>query len=440
MTRFHAVPIALFAAVLAASPALAGADVVVKAKATLLYNFLGLPNDGNQPLGSLTPGPGGVLYGTTASGGGANAGTVFELTPPATGQGAWTETVIHSFSGPDGASPQSTLVIDGKGNLYGTAVEGGPAGSFGVVFELSPPVTGSTAWTETVVTAFTGHNGADPYARLVIDAKGNLYGTTARGGLGFTSGAFSGYGVVFELTPPASGQTAWTEKVRHYFDGGSNLFNLGGNIPTGGLAIDSAGSLYGTTAGGGGTGCGSGCGTVFKLTPTQTTAWTRTTLHVFNFTDGYDPVSSLAFDRSGNLYGTTAGGGKYGKGVVFRLVAPAIGRPTTAKPAYTYQILHNFTGAGDDGANPQGDVVLDAAGDVYVTTPGGGTQANGVFKFSPIADRKTGLWTETVFSVPEGAIGATIKAGVIVDEDGNIYGAASVGGASGNGVIFELTP
>jgi uncharacterized repeat protein (TIGR03803 family) len=440
MTRFHAVPIALFAAVLAASPALAGADVVVKAKATLLYNFLGLPNDGNQPLGSLTPGPGGVLYGTTASGGGANAGTVFELTPPATGQGAWTETVIHSFSGPDGASPQSTLVIDGKGNLYGTAVEGGPAGSFGVVFELSPPVTGSTAWTETVVTAFTGRNGADPYARLVIDAKGNLYGTTARGGLGFTSGAFSGYGVVFELTPPASGQTAWTEKVRHYFDGGSNFFNLGGNIPTGGLAIDSAGSLYGTTAGGGGTGCGSGCGTVFKLTPTQTTAWTRTTLHVFNFTDGYDPVSSLALDRSGNLYGTTAGGGKYGKGVVFRLVAPAIGRPTTAKPAYTYQILHNFTGAGDDGANPQGDVVLDAAGNVYVTTPGGGTQANGVFKFSPIADRKTGLWTETVFSVPEGAIGATIKAGVIVDEAGNIYGAASVGGASGNGVIFELTP
>lgn len=440
MIRFSAVAFAVFTASACAATAPAGAEVFVTAKVTPLYNFVGFPSDGNQPLGSLTPGPGGVLYGTTASGGGANAGTVYALMPPATGQAAWTETVIHSFSGSDGAAPQGTLVIDGKGNLYGTAVEGGPAGSFGVVFELSPPVTGSTAWSETVLYAFTGHNGADPYARLVIDAKGNLYGTTARGGLGFTSGAFTGYGVVFKLTPPAPGQTAWTERVLHYFEGGSNLLNSGGNIPTGGLAMDSAGSLYGTTAGGGSLGCGSGCGTVFKLTPEGTTAWARSTLHVFNFTDGYAPVSGLVFDRSRNLYGTTTGGGTYGKGVVFRLVAPAIGRPTTAKPAYTYQILHNFTGAGDDGANPQGDVVLDAAGNVYVTTPGGGTQVNGVFKFSPIADRKTGLWTETVFSVPEGAIGATIKAGVIIDEAGNIYGAASVGGASGNGVIFELTP
>ena len=174
---------------------------------TILQDF-SHPANGNLPSGVLMADGAGNLYGTT-SGGGKNStachsdrrcGVVFELSPPAAGGTAWTETVLYAFKGTDGQNPTGGLIADGAGNLFGTAAEGGNykacAGGFGcgLVFELSPPVAGQTAWTETVLRSFNGAKGETPYGGLIRDSAGNLYGTTESGGT-------HDDGVVFEVTP-----------------------------------------------------------------------------------------------------------------------------------------------------------------------------------------------------------------------------------------------
>ena len=217
---------------------------------SVLYSFCSLKNcrDGAFPfVGGLVFDPAGNLYGTTEfSGDESGGGVVFELSP--NGDGSWKESVLHAFCSlkncHDGANPLDTLIFDKAGNLYGTA-EGGGAGA-GVVFELSP--IGDGRWKEKVLHSFAGRNGAVPYAGLIFDQAGNLYGTTFEGGV-------PGGGVVFKLTPHATG--AWGETVLHDFS------DKAGAIPFSGLIFDTAGNLYGTTYGD----SNSTFGSVYEITP-----------------------------------------------------------------------------------------------------------------------------------------------------------------------------
>jgi len=178
-------------------------------------------------------------------------GVVFELSPPTLGQTAWTETALYAFHGVhDGYYPSASLIADGSGNLYGTTVQGGASGD-GIAFELSPPANGGTKWNETVLYTFSGAGGEFPGGGLLADGTGNLYGTASSGG--------SGTGVVFKLSPPPEGQMAWTETVLYTFGDRER----DGYYPSASLIADGSGNLYGTTAQGG----SHSDGTVFKLTP-----------------------------------------------------------------------------------------------------------------------------------------------------------------------------
>jgi uncharacterized repeat protein (TIGR03803 family) len=181
---------------------------------TVLYTFFP-GTDGTYPATSLVSDPQGNFYGTTPEGGANNLGAVYELSPKS--GGGWTETIIHSFSGPDGDAPEAGLVRDSVGDLYGTTVAGGPNFCFGegcgLIFELSPVFGG---WVETVLYNFTGQtDGGYPESQLIFDAAGNLYGTTARGGV-LSDCNGNGCGTIFELSPSSSG---WTENVLYSFQG-----------------------------------------------------------------------------------------------------------------------------------------------------------------------------------------------------------------------------
>jgi uncharacterized repeat protein (TIGR03803 family) len=202
----------------------------------------------------------------SAGGGTGNNGTVFKLTPPAKGQTAWTETVLYHFTGgSDGSLPYAGLIADNSGALYGETQQGGSGcpqvNGCGTVFKLTPSAKGQTAWTETVLYRFTGgSDGATPRAGLIADKQGVLYGTTTVGGgqSPCLRRSAVGCGTVFKLTPPAKGQTTWTETVLYRFKGATS----DGSVPFGGLIADNSGALYSTT----GVGGTASLGTVFKLT------------------------------------------------------------------------------------------------------------------------------------------------------------------------------
>jgi uncharacterized repeat protein (TIGR03803 family) len=257
---------------------------------------------------------------------------------------AQTFTVIRSFTGgSDGADPLSGLFFAG-GNLFGTASSGGSSG-LGVVFRLS--LSGQ----ETVLHEFTGGtDGANPQGRLVMDKAGNFYGTTTAGGV-------SNAGTVFKVTRRGK------ETILYSFTGKPDGAN-----PVAGLAIDSAGNLYGTTTAGG----ANGNGTVFKLAiPTVSGGeWTEEVLYSFGKSpDGTVPVAGVTFDSSGNLYGTTSAGGTSGYGTVFQL--------TPSGSAWTETILHHFA-LKSDGGIPYAGLVLDSNGNLYgAATEGGAGGQNG---------------------------------------------------------------
>jgi uncharacterized repeat protein (TIGR03803 family) len=267
---------------------------------TPLYKFSG-HSDGSNPYGATVVfDQAGNLYGTTFGGGGgsctAGCGVVYKLTPAGSG---WTESVVYTFTGgADGASPWAGVTLDQAGNLYGTTSSGGAFGG-GTVYELSPSGSG---WTQKTLHSFQRQpDGASPYAGLIFDQSGNLYGATQYGGSG-------GGGTAFELTPSGG---SWTYTVLYNFIGSGGGLAKG---PVANLVMDSAGNLYGTTAGDGAYRFGS----AFKLTH-GTGGWTYTSLH--DFTSGPDggyPRSNLVFDASGKLYGT-AYAGAYGNGVVFQI-------------------------------------------------------------------------------------------------------------------------
>ena len=188
---------------------------------TTLYSFQG-GADGKRPTDALVEDKTGAFYGTTYNGGGGTicqggqgCGTVFKLTPPVAGQKTWTETLLWLFTGgEDGSNPYAGVSLDKSGNLYGVTVYGGSAGA-GVAFELSPPAAGQTAWVESVLHNFqSNQDGGAPYGNLIFGPRGVLYGTTFGGG--------SGGGTVFKLSPPSGGQSDWTESQLFNFAGGSS--------------------------------------------------------------------------------------------------------------------------------------------------------------------------------------------------------------------------
>lgn len=387
---------------------------------SVLYRFQG-GKDGLAPLGSLVFDSAGNLYGSTFAGGEGRlceygCGAVFELTKSS--GGSWSESVLHSFrAGRDGLAPSASLISDRNGNLYGTTEASGAPPDFngdGTVFELSPS---SGGWTETVHNFWAG-DGAAPVAGLIFDGSGNLYGTTSGGG-------FNRYGVVFKLAPLSGG--GWLRTILYNFKGGTD-----GAQPVAGLIFDGAGNLYGTTSGGG-TG---GYGTVFELTPISGGEWTEKVLYGFKggYSDGDSPFAGLVFDSTGNLYGTTGGGGSGGNGTVFELTPSSGG-------GWVETVIYNFTG-GADGADPQAGLTWDAAGNLYGTTFYSGDGAGVVFELSPSSG---GTWTESVlYKFSGGADGSQPRAGVVFDQLGNLYGTTESGGprrcANRHpcGVVFKL--
>jgi uncharacterized repeat protein (TIGR03803 family) len=384
----------------------------------VLYTFTGgadgaNPNVPGKGAGLIRDGEGN-LYGTTTSGGdlscslgsGFGCGVVFKL------DCAGKETVLHTFTGPDGVNPVASLIRDEEGNLYGTAVAGGSsAGGGGTVFRLD------RAGKETVLYSFTGGaDGSAPYG-VIRDEKGNLYGTTQYGGA-------SNDGVVYRLDRTRK------ETLLHTFTGTPDGVN-----PTGGLIRDEEGNLYGATTRGG----TAGIGLVFKLDPTGQ----ETVLYSFaGGADGAYPEGGLVRDEVGTIYGTTAIGGAFNNGVVFRL--DRSGKET---------VLYTFTG-GTDGAFPYGSLFL-GAGYLYGTTFFGGdltspeldcsgTGCGVVFKLDQAG-------TETVLYTFTGAAdGANPYVGLLQDEEGNFYGTTGYGGdltspqplctGFGCGVVFKLKP
>ena len=327
---------------------------------TLLYSFLNDGKDGTFPYGTLIFDASGNLYGTTSTGGAFGYGTVFELMPKA--KGVWKEKVLHNFNagnGKDAGSPLAGLIFDGSGNLYGTSEFGG-AYDYGTVFQLTPTAGGG--WKEKVLHSFNpnGKDGVAPYAGLVVDASGNLYGTTLEGGV-------FDLGTAFELTPKTGG--GWTEKVLHSF----NSNGKDGFIPFSSLILDGSGDLYGGTSVGG---TKSG-GTIFELTPKTGGGWKEKILFNFEYAHGSDPYGKLLFDASGNLYGTTGTGGLYAGGTAFELIQNESGK-------WSEKVLHNFNDDGKDGYDPYAGLIFDGAGNLYGTTIDGGVYGGGtVFEIKP---------------------------------------------------------
>lgn len=394
----------------------------------VLYTFQGSP-DGDEPYTGLTMDAGGNLYGTTYHGG--TEGTVFRLASEPNGE--WTESVLYDFSNPaTGGFPLGDVRLDAAGNAYGTADP--TAGNNGVVWELTP--TQSGFWNGTAIHTFTGENdGGQPWAGVIFDKAGNLYGTT-------TTGETS-CGTVFELTPSGG---VWTETILHAFTCGKD-----GSFPTNDLVLDKAGNLYGTTDWGG-VGCGKqGCGTVFELRQ-HNGVWSKRAIYSFKGgADGIQPYSALVLDKTGNLYGTTAVGGVGtcdiegipGCGTVFKLTRVSGGK---------WKKATIYSPDGSSGGGLFGGVVFDGSGNLYGTMafygktgPDCAAGCGSVYKLTPGG---AGKWAPTtLYEFTGAADGGEPFSRVLIDKSGNIFGTTIYAGSStgsckvlGCGVVFEIKP
>jgi uncharacterized repeat protein (TIGR03803 family) len=373
-------------------------------KFTLLYTFVGAPTDGAGPSAGLVMDVQGNLYGTTYDGGVFSAGAVFKVTK------AGKESLLHSFTvrTRDGSLPYAGLVMDVKGDLYGTTTVGGLtdgncAIGCGTVFRLTE--TGK----ESVLYRFKGgtKDGYSPNSALIVDAKGNLFGTTGAGGA-------SAAGTVFKV------DTFGKETVLYSFKGG----RTDGAVPWSALVMDSKGNLYGTTQIGG----AGDLGTVFKIS----NSGKETVLLSFNGSpDGEMPLAGLVMDAHGNLYGNAPYGGNFSCGV------DGFGCGTVFKLTQTGNktVLYTFAGGPADGRVPWGGLILDAKGNLYGTTLRGGlSDAGTIFKVD--SRRK-----ETVlYSFTGGVDGGGPNGDLVLDTKGNLYGTTGGGGANGAGTVFKLTP
>ncbi len=388
-----------------------------------IYRFRG-GADGWQPFALPAVDKGGNLYGTTVNGGKYNQGTIYKLTAPRTRGETWSKTVLYNLtsqspgyptsviigedgalygsgdgpnsrgfiwrltpslshgdvwtydllyiidSGTDGSAIQGNMLLDASGNLYGATELGGDPGcgqgGCGTVFELKRPATKNGKWQFKVLHTFTGTpDGEEPFAGVTFDSKGNLYGTTFRGGT-------PGWGAVYRLSPPNKNGRGWTESVIYSFDESNDDIIS----PEGPVTFDSSGNLYGTTPIGGDLNCqgGNGCGVVFELSaPAQKDGiWTYSTLYAFEGSDGAEPEGYMVFDNQRNLYSTASQGGG-GAGTAFRLSSP------TGGGAWTATVLHHFPDNKKDGFDPAEGLTWGKWGDLYGVAPYGGI--NGCLEF-----------------------------------------------------------
>jgi hypothetical protein len=423
-------------------------------------------NDGATPAGGVVFDSAGNLYGVTTDGGTScpppGCGTVFQLAPPAKKGGAWTETVLHVFDGNDGSRPAGSVILDAKGNLYGTTAYGGTGTCIllggnvgcGLVYELSPPAKKGGEWTYSILYSFLGgKDGQYPSGNLVFDAVGNLYGATIYGG-GFQGTCNAPYylycGTVFELSPPKTKDGKWKEKVLYSFKGVKSGQDSGdGASPNGGLILDSKGAIYGTTYFGGnnqkgicdgGVG-GTGCGIVFKLIPpvNKVGSWTKKTLHQFDAQDGSNSAAGVVFDGTGNLYGTTSGGPPNGFGLVFELK-----KPSGKAHSWTETILYAFSGR-NDGEDPIASVIFDANGNLYGTNYYGGPFSGIVFRLKAPIRQLSGWTFGILYGFTGSPDGAQPAANLIFDKNGSLYSTTQKGGTGacsfyGCGTVFEISP
>jgi hypothetical protein len=426
----------------------------------VLYSFQG-GSDGSTPAGGVVFDSAGNLYGANSQGGSgcpSGCGTVFELSPPKQKGGAWTETTIYEFKGfngsNDGFTPAGGLIIDQQGNLYGTTgyggtgsctLLGGRAGC-GIVYELSPPTREGGRWVYRILYSFRGgKDGYFPQGDLGFDTKGNIYGATQFGGGKETTCniLFGGQcGTVFELSPPTQKGGKWTEKVLHHFAGGTKgEKSSDGAEPNGGLVLDSAGAVYGTTYyGGNNSGAcvgGIGCGTVFKLEPPKIKgeAWKEQVVFRLSGSDGANPMAGVILSETGDLYGG-AQGGTTGGGVAFQLVAAGDG---IWREAAVYEFRSNTYGY-----NPSISLFA-SSGDLYGTTFAFSDSGSGsVFRLGP--PRKGKPWPITfLYEFTGPPDGISPWSSLVRDASGHIYGATQSGGsgkcgAGGCGMAFEIEP
>jgi uncharacterized repeat protein (TIGR03803 family) len=394
-----------------------------------LYRFLGFP-DGASPYGNLITDGAGNLYGTTRDGGAFGCGSVFELVR---GSSGWTELLLYSFSGgTDGSQPLGGLVFDQAGSLYGTTFGGGnssacgsgPGSGCGVIFKLDA----SKGWAESAIYSFSGGaDGAFPSATLIFDTEGNLYGTAGGGGSASCTGVLpNGCGVLFKLIPENGG---WQQQVLHTFLGGKD-----GSYPTSGVISDSLGNLYGTTA----TGGTNFSGVIYALLAGSGSSRYRI-LHAFTGGKGggnFSVGAPLVLDSAGNLYGTTQMGGNLngcggsGCGIVFELSPQSNG-------GWSGRLVHAF-GQAPDGAYPEAGLTVDAAGNLYGTTTGGGLRGIGnIFAEVPTS---TGFKEYILYQFTNENLGCNPNTSLVLDTAGNLYGTTSFCGTAAYGVVYELTP
>jgi uncharacterized repeat protein (TIGR03803 family) len=385
---------------------------------SVIYNFSG-GLDGASPQSGLTVDNRGNFFGTTVRGGDGGGGTVFKIAHQGSG---WAFLTLYSFdtrSSINGVDPQGGVVIGRDGSLYGATEIGGVDGpgcetyGCGLVYSLRPSASALGGWTETVLYRFTGNpDGAHPEAGITFDQAGSIYGTTLQGGS-------SGWGTAFELAHTGGG---WTERVLHSFTNGDD-----GGYLTGSLVFDDAGKLYGLANSGG----VYGYGTVFQLSSSGS-AWTESTLYAFPGQGGANPTGGLIFDASGNLYGGTSNGGSGEGGTAFEL---------TPQPndTWTYITLYNFILSGTTTPGPLCSLTMDAAGNLYGTTFGDGAYGFGsVFKLTP---QSGGSWTYTdLYDFTGGSDGRYPTGSVVFDHAGNLYGTTTGGAAYGYGAVFEIAP
>jgi uncharacterized repeat protein (TIGR03803 family) len=402
----------------------------------VIHSFAGYPNDGLSPVRSVIFDKAGNMYGTTPGGGNQTGcgdlgcGVAYELAPD--GRGNWTEMILYNFcqnfdgiSCLDGAYPNG-LTMDTTGNLYGTTFSGGTGQSgsgAGVAFELSPPSNQGGAWHETVLynfcsTVFHGScvdGWVGSVGPLVLDNAGNLYGTAGLGGTGHVTG---GEGLVFRLS---RGSAGWKERILHNFcTQGQGDECPDGYEPGGGVTFDKSGNLYGTTAYSGNITELQG-GTLFELSPEGGTAWKyKSLVTIPTGTEPSQPLSPICFDARGNLYSTLAAI----NGGVFRINAKS-------------HKLSIFKFNGSDGAGPSGVYIDNRKNVLYGTTGSGGVYGVGTIYAIDATGQESVLYSFCQQGCTDGEAPSGTPA---PDSQGNLHGTAEFGGEYGPGVIFEFTP
>jgi uncharacterized repeat protein (TIGR03803 family) len=394
--RTLAAVLTILLAALVAVPA-AGAQTF-----NVIYSF-NQNSIGAQPNAGVTLDRNGNIYGT-AYFYGLGYGTVYKLTNR---NGVWMPTVLYEFQGgDDGANPASRVVFGPDGALYGTTSMGGGSGceshGCGTVFRLAPPAsackTSLCLWTETVLYRFTnGADGAVPeYGDLIFDSAGSIYGTT--------SGSNVSLGSVYKLTK--SGGT-WTETTLYTFQGGSDGF-----FPLGGVVFDHAGNLYGSMETG-----------IFELSPSDG-GWTESVIHTFDgMNEGFSSEAGVVFDSAGNLYGSADIEGPNGDGSIFEM--------TLSGGSWNLNIIH-------DGGNLVGtNLNFDAAGNLYGARISGRGDDGEAFKMSLV----DGSWTYTLLHTFSGGNqGDSPYEGMVMDANGNLWGTTEGGGEHNYGIVYEITP